>query len=92
VRDSDGTLILYRGFLSGGTALTRRLAKIYGRPLFELDLERPWNLGEIADWIMRERIEVLNVAGPRGGSNPEIQGQSYRLIGCLLQRLADLRP
>src|SRR3989442_2721366 len=31
VRDSDGTLILHRGRLSGGTALTLRLVSRHGR-------------------------------------------------------------
>src|SRR3972149_6624300 len=38
VRDSDGTLILHRRRLSGGTALTLRLAREKGRPHLVVDL------------------------------------------------------
>ena len=33
VRDSDGTLVLYQEFLTGGSAYTVELAKKYERPL-----------------------------------------------------------
>jgi len=39
VRDSDGTLILCRGKMSGGTRLTAELCCRYERPLLVLDLD-----------------------------------------------------
>ena len=39
VVESDGTLILYRRRLSGGTALTFRLAQKHNRPCCRIDLE-----------------------------------------------------
>src|SRR5213080_1459301 len=41
VRDSDGTLILARGPLRGGTALTKTFAERYGRPYLVVDPRAP---------------------------------------------------
>ena len=38
VRDSDGTLVLHRGSLSGGTALTVELTKENNKPCLVIDL------------------------------------------------------
>ena len=51
VRDSDGTLILVRGKLEGGTALTARIAEELGRPLLIIHLEA--EQGEERDAIER---------------------------------------
>src|SRR5436309_5940772 len=40
VRDSEATLILSHGPLAGGSALTRRLARQYGRPCLVINLWR----------------------------------------------------
>ena len=72
VVDSDGTLILYRATLQGGTALTRDLARRHGRPLFLVDLDRLALPGVVRGWIEAEVIRVLNVAGPRESQTPGI--------------------
>ena len=40
ILDSDGTLIFSRGKLTGGSALTRKLAKQYGKPWVHVDLAK----------------------------------------------------
>jgi hypothetical protein len=41
--EADGTLILYRRELSGGTDLTRYLCQRHGRPLLLIDLADRWD-------------------------------------------------
>ena len=68
VRDSDATLVLAKGPVAGGTALTVELARRMGRPLLVLDLaERPAEEAAAAlrRWLARTRPRTLNVAGPR---------------------------
>lgn len=65
VMDSDGTLILYRSRLHGGTALTRSLAIEHEKPLFCVDLDKDPSPDDVLKWIAAEHIQVLNVAGPR---------------------------
>jgi hypothetical protein len=72
VLDSDGTLILYRGRLSGGTSLTRSLAQWYRKPCITFDLEKRVNVGRAQRWLDENKIRVLNVAGPRESSAPGI--------------------
>lgn len=76
VRDSDATLILARGPLRGGTALTRDIARRYRRPLLVVDLDRPPAAAEVRDWLEREGVRVLNVAGPRESGAPGIRAQA----------------
>jgi len=75
VRDSDGTLILSRGPLTGGSAYTERVAERLGRPCLHLDLavrSKAEAVAEARAWIEREAVEVLNVAGPRASKDPEL--------------------
>jgi hypothetical protein len=74
VRDSDGTLIITRGELAGGTLLTRRLAEERRKPWLVVDLDHH-DVDSIylaQSWITRERIRMLNVAGPRESTSPGI--------------------
>ena len=80
VRDSDGTLILHRGALRGGTALTRRLARRLGRPLLAVDLVAPPAAGAVRAWLAHERIATLNVAGPRESEQPGIHAASATFL------------
>jgi len=81
VRDSEGTLIVALNSVSGGTGLTIRLAKQYGRPVHVVKLLKPSGkatldenlyeevLQSVVDWMAANRIRVLNIAGPRGSSD-----------------------
>lgn len=79
VIDSDGTLIIYRGILQGGSELTRRMAVKYAKPHLLVDVLRPLEPSVIRQWIESENIAVLNVAGPRESSAPGI-GEQVRIL------------
>ncbi|QDT64532.1 putative molybdenum carrier protein [Calycomorphotria hydatis] len=72
VRDSDGTLILYRGELSGGTLLTAKIAMELQKPVRLIEFEQPVPPLQVAGWLRVNRIAVLNVAGPRESNTPGI--------------------
>jgi hypothetical protein len=86
VRDSDATLILAIGALSGGTALTRRLAEAQGRPCRVVDLDAPPADDAVRAWLARERVRVLNVAGPRESLRPGIHRRARRYLEAVLSR------
>ncbi len=70
VRDSDGTLIISRGVLKGGTAFTKRCADELRRPCLILDLDYVSNRRSAAcellvSWLSDHGIKELNIAGPR---------------------------
>ncbi len=84
VLDSDGTLILYRQRLYGGTELTRRLAEKHGKPYFLVDLKQQLDLLPVHRWIDERSIAVLNVAGPRESSAPGIGREACEFLAALL--------
>jgi hypothetical protein len=83
VRDSDGTLILYRGALIGGTALTAQLARRLGRPLLVRDLDVALDPADLVLWLRSNRVRELNCAGPRESGAPGV-GRAAR---ALLERV-----
>jgi hypothetical protein len=77
VIDSDGTMILFRDEMSGGTLLTLKLAQKHHRPFLCIDLDEFAQKEDlvpssILNWIADQNIGVLNVAGPRESSSPGI--------------------
>jgi hypothetical protein len=83
VLESDGTLVICEGKVSGGTALTIAFARRTGRPVLIADVAEAAT-GDAAKaicvWIGRNRISVLNVAGPRELQRPGIYGKSLHLL------------
>ncbi|MGE4651898.1 MAG: putative molybdenum carrier protein [Myxococcota bacterium] len=87
VRDSDATLILSHGALSGGTALTRHLAEAQGKALLEVDLAalgRKEASRTLARWLGAERPATLNVAGPRASKDPKIYAAAVEVLRAAL--------
>lgn len=87
VIDSDGTIILSHGPLTGGSLLTRKLAARHGRPCLHIDFTLTGNvesLQQTVKWIKRHNIRVLNVAGPRASGDPAIYQAVYGLFTALL--------
>jgi hypothetical protein len=75
VRDSDGTVILsVREPLTGGSKRTAELARQHGKPCLHLSLDAGrTDAGErLRGFVQAHGICVLNVAGPRASSAPEI--------------------
>ncbi len=75
VVDSDGTLIVSHGKLTGGSDYTREMALFHNRPWLHIDLNKTNSFqaaGKIKSWIMENDIEVLNVAGSRASKDPLI--------------------
>lgn len=90
VKDSDGTLILSRGALRGGTALTKTFAERYRRPYLVVDL-RNATTQQVHDWLEVNSIRVLNVAGPRESSQPGIARQAAAFLRTLFDNSSPTR-
>jgi hypothetical protein len=65
VINSDGTLIINKGELKGGTRATHINAVENGKPFLIVQLEENPDPKIAAGWIRENKIEVLNIAGPR---------------------------
>jgi hypothetical protein len=89
VIDSDGTLIISRGRPTGGTDFTRKMALKHGKQLLHIDLalgQRASDAGSlVASWVDMNRIETLNVAGPRASHDPAIYMDTVNIMTHALQ-------
>ncbi|MDF1860681.1 MAG: putative molybdenum carrier protein [Verrucomicrobiales bacterium] len=67
VRDSDGTVLLsLEPRLTGGTQLTKKFARKWNRPCLTLSRAETEDPGyALQKFVETNRIEILNVAGPR---------------------------
>lgn len=82
--NSDGTLIISRGVLAGGSLLTRKTASRLNKPWCHIDL---MELDEfegaviLHGFVADSNIETLNVAGPRASQDPFI----YRSVKSIIE-------
>jgi hypothetical protein len=83
ILESDGTLILSHGKLTGGSALTLKIARKYGHKWLHLNLSQT-NIFDAAhlinSWIARHKIRTLNVAGPRVSEDPLIYKETFKVL------------
>lgn len=85
IRDSDATLILNMGDLEGGTKRTLELAHELGKPVLVVQLDQTYSIETVRSWLSKNKIESLNIAGPRSSKQPHIYVQT-RLLGHELFR------
>lgn len=87
VRDADGTLILSKLPLTGGTLLTLKCAQKLNKPHLIFDLFKRQSSNVIINWLEKNNIKILNIAGPRASSAKNIYRLSYALLQQLLKIL-----
>ena len=87
IQSSDGTLILTRGILTGGSKLTEKLALKHGKPLCVTDLKEISEFQaslKIIKWAVENQIETLNVAGPRASHDVKIYDMALDVLETVL--------
>jgi len=83
VLESDATLIISRGGLTGGALISQKRAVISGRPCLHIDLYMTPVLQAvsiISSWIRLNRIEVLNVTGQKTDTDSIIYQDTINLL------------
>lgn len=85
VLQADGTLIIHRGELTGGTYLTWQICLRHARSVLLIDLNRGYDVAAIRAWLSSNRIEVLNVAGPRESMSRGIAAAARQVLVEVLQ-------
>ena len=81
--DSDGTLIISHGPLTEGSDFTRKMAIKHQRPWMHVDLDKTSAFKAatlIRSWLEENKIEILNVAGPRASKDRQIYSSVFKLI------------
>ena len=85
VRDSHGTLILTKGTPTGGTALTIKRAKGFGKDHLIIDLDKDYDIAFVKEWLFNNHIGTLNIAGPRESNFPGIYDQATVFLKSLFK-------
>ena len=91
VRDSDATLILNRGALTGGTAQTLLFAHRLRKPCLIIGLSGTADPSGMLEWVERQHVRTLNVAGPRESKSPGVYEASVALMRRLLNAATQRR-
>ena len=89
VRDSDGTLVLHQGPITGGTALTIGYARELAKPCLCVDLLTSPEAEIMLNWARENRIRTLNVAGPRESGCPGIHQTAMSFLLRVLRSSLD---
>ncbi len=88
ILDAQGTLIITNGKLSGGSALTQKLARLHGLPCLHINLKKT-DLSEASSmvnkWLGDNNIDKLNVAGSRESKCPGIHDATYSILLNVLE-------
>lgn len=88
VIDSDGTVIIYFEYLSGGTAKTVEYCIKNNKPFVLMDaniLSVHQAAKLVAKFIVDFGVVRLNVAGPRASNEPNLYSFTYDLMVAVLQ-------
>ena len=80
VLESDGTLIINIGPMVSGTALTAIIALEHNKPLMIVQLDQAYQTSVVIDWLDENRIQILNIAGPRESKRPGIYEQTKMFL------------
>ena len=84
VKDSDSTLILTWGRPQGGTLLTIEFAQKLHKPYLVINMNEKPNCVSVIAWIKKERINILNIAGPRQSFAPFVYDEAYTFLKNVL--------
>jgi hypothetical protein len=82
IQDSDATLIIHHGPLSGGTKLTYEYIQVVKKSVM---LVVPGiSTDVVLEWLGLNKSLILNVAGPRESEWPGAEKHAYTLISKLI--------
>lgn len=65
VKESDGTIRFAVNFNSYGELCTKKAIDKYKKHFIDVDIKNPIKPKEVANWIIKNNIQILNVAGNR---------------------------
>jgi hypothetical protein len=72
VKESDATLRFATEWDSPGEVLTQRMCERYGKPHLDITPGGPITPADVVEWLVRNKVRVLNVAGNAERTAPGI--------------------
>ncbi len=83
ILDSEGTLVISRGKLSGEASLLQNMTDKRNRPFLHIDLDSASDFfvsQTISAWITENRIKILHVAGPGVSKDSELYSATSKIF------------
>ena len=80
VKDGDGTLIFFNGYMDEGTKFTMDTADDLKKPCFIYDFSKTPEKEKLLNWLSENKIKTLNIAGPRESNAEGIYGLVYDML------------
>jgi hypothetical protein len=93
VKDSEGTVVIYFGKLSGGTEQTVRFCDERQRSYRLIDASKISTEHAamlVVDFVREHKIDILNVAGPRQSEWPEGYEYAFRALEIFLNLIGPI--
>ena len=90
VQDSDATVIIHFGPLSGGTRLTLNTCIHEDVPYLLIDgavMHIDEAVRQVSAFVDRLHVRVLNMAGPRASNNPDAWHYAFEVIHSFLESM-----
>lgn len=90
VLDSDATVLIHFGTISGGSRLTLTCCREADRPSLEIDaseIETADAVQRMLAFVDEHQVACLNIAGPRESGAPGAEKLASQIVGELLDRL-----
>lgn len=87
VIDSEGTLILSHGDLTGYSAFTRQVAEKRGRPWIHIDFSNrsAFSSAQLVNaWIIKYGIEIVHITGSDSSEDPDIYDAAQRFLKAVI--------
>lgn len=89
VNDSDGLLLICHTGLDEGSRQTIHLAKEGKKPVYLVREDEVLNPEEFRLWLDVNRINILNVAGPRESNDPGVYAYALTVMGKLFRNISE---
>ena len=94
IQDSDGTLIIVPSWplpekIKDGTLLTLQETKNLKKPYLIINLANAYqDINVVQEWIENYNIQILNIAGPRESSSPNIYQKTYEILFSMFNQMS----
>jgi len=88
VQDSDGTIRFAYDFKSPGEICTLNALNKYQKPYFDINLNSLPFVFDVHDWLKKEKINILNIAG-NAGKNRKQQIEIFNKVRKYLKRILE---
>jgi hypothetical protein len=89
VKESDATLRFATVWDSPGEVLTRGMCSRYGKPQLEVTPGGKLTPADVAEWLVRNNVRVLNVAGNTERTSPGIEAFVCDFLAEVFRLLCD---